>query len=118
MPKPKAYVNAAPRPEDWPVLVTKMGQFMSTGYDWTPEVAALAAPTLIVVGDADFVRLDHAVEMYGLLGGGEAEVQGDMPASQLAILPGTNHFTSFMRTDLLVAILTPFLEAPTPQDAG
>ena len=111
----EAYVNTAPRPQDWPRLVTKMGRLMSTGYDWTSEVAALKAPTLIAIGDADFVRLEHAVEMYGLLGGGKVDVQGNMPASQLAILPGVNHYTSFARADLLLPIVTPFLEASTTQ---
>lgn len=106
----KAYRASAPRPQDWPVLVGKMGELMSGDYDWTEDFAAIEAPTLIVVGDADFVRLEHAVEMYTLLGGGKADVQGNMPVSQLAILPGTNHYTSFARADLLLPIMMPFLE--------
>jgi pimeloyl-ACP methyl ester carboxylesterase len=106
----EAYAVAAPRPEDWPVLVRKMGELMRRTYDWSPEVARIEVPTLIVVGDADFVRLDHAVEMYRLLGGGQANGQGGMPASQLAILPGTDHYTTFARADLLLPILTEFLK--------
>ncbi len=106
----EAYRVRAPRPQDWPVLVAKMGELMRGDYDWTKDFAAIEAPTLIVAGDADFVRLDHAVEMYALLGGGKVDVRGSMPASQLAILPGTNHYTSFTRVDLLRSILLPFLE--------
>ena len=113
----EAYASSAPRPEDWPLLVTKMGEMMSRPYDWTADVAAMEAPTLIVVGDADFVRLDHAFDMYRLLGGGEVDVQGTLPASQLAILPGTNHYTTFARVDLLLPIVTSFLEAPVPEEA-
>lgn len=105
----QAYMNTAPRPQDWSRLVTKMGEMMGTSYDWTPDLPAIAAPTLIVAGDADFVQLDHAVEMYHLLGGGEPDVEGTLPASQLAVLPGTNHYTSFQRADLLTPILAAFL---------
>jgi hypothetical protein len=37
-----------------------------------------------------------------------------MPASQLAVLPGTSHVTLMNRADLLLAIIPPFLDAPTP----
>ena len=41
----------------------------------TEDVRAIAAPTLIVIGDSDAVRLEHAVELFRLLGGG---VMGDL----------------------------------------
>lgn len=116
-PMHEAYRQVAPRPQDWPRLATKMGQSIGREYDWTAQIAALEAPTLIVVGDADLVRLDHALEMYTLLGGGKPDVQGSLPASQLAILPGVNHYTSFSRADLLLPILTPFLESQRPEGA-
>ena len=52
---------------------------------------AIAAPTLLIIGDSDIVRPEHAIELFRLLGGG---VPGDLtglPTSQLAILPGTTH---------------------------
>ena len=39
-------------------------------------IRAIKAPTLIIIGDSDIVRPEHAVEMFRLLGGG---VFGDMP---------------------------------------
>ncbi|MGI8688129.1 MAG: alpha/beta fold hydrolase [Thermomicrobiales bacterium] len=111
-----AYVRVAPRPEDWPTVADKMGRMLRQEYDWSPGVAALEMPTLIVVGDADGVRPAHVVEMFQLLGGGKADVgMGDPPASQLAVLPGTTHFTILARTDLLLPIITPFLDAPMPE---
>jgi pimeloyl-ACP methyl ester carboxylesterase len=113
-----AYTAAAPRPEDWPVLVDKTGQLLRQDYDWSAGVATLPMPTLIVVGDADSVRTQHAVDMYGLLGGGQADgAMGGLPRAQLAILPGTTHFTILDRLDLLLPIIPPFLDAPPP-DAG
>jgi hypothetical protein len=54
--------------------------------------------------------------MFRLLGGG---VFGDMPpglpASQLAVLPGTSHVSILSRADLLLPMVVPFLDAPMPE---
>jgi pimeloyl-ACP methyl ester carboxylesterase len=109
-----AYINSAPRPEDWPVLVAKTKQLLTgQDFDWTAGVAALKTPTLIVVGDADNISTAHAVEMFGLLGGGKGDgSMGQRPISQLAVLPGTSHYEIFMRADLLLPLVVPFLDAP------
>jgi pimeloyl-ACP methyl ester carboxylesterase len=115
-PMHEAYASVAPRPEDWPTLVGKLGELLRKDYDWSAGVSGLKAPTLILVGDADGVRLPHAVEMFALLGGGLADVGfGPPPKSQLAVLPGTTHFTILTRTDLLLPIIPPFLDAPIPE---
>ena len=49
-------------PEAWPTVVAKVRQLVTSEYDWTSGVAALKAPTLILLGDADGIRLSHAVE--------------------------------------------------------
>ncbi len=114
-PMHQAYVSVAPKPENWPALVSKLGQLLRQDYDWSTAVASIKAPTLILVGDADSVRPAHAVELFGLLGGGKADgAMGGLPNSQLAVLPGTTHFSLLARTDLLLAIITPFLDAPMP----
>jgi hypothetical protein len=74
---------------------------------------------MIVLGDSDGVRLEHAVELFKLLGGGVmGDLQG-MPKSQLAVLPGTAHFVPpghglLDRADWLLALIQPFLDAPMP----
>ena len=60
----ETYLKTSPRPESWPNFVAKMRQLLSEDYDWTEGVAALKTPTLIIVGDADGLRLTHAVELY------------------------------------------------------
>jgi pimeloyl-ACP methyl ester carboxylesterase len=110
------YAQVAPRVDDWPVLLTKMGEMLRKDYDWTKDVAAMKTPTLIVVGDADGVRTSHAVEFFELLGGGKADGGWDgsgMSNSRLAILPGTTHYTIFASPALAAAVI-PFLDAPTP----
>ena len=108
------YAGVAPRPEDWPVLLTKLGELLSRDYDWSEQVAAMQVPTMIVVGDADSIRTAHAVEFFGLLGGGKRDAGWDgsgMPDARLAILPGTTHYDIFYSPALASAV-TPFLDAP------
>jgi pimeloyl-ACP methyl ester carboxylesterase len=109
------YARIAPRPQDWPVLITKLGDLLRTDYDWSREVSALRVPTMIVMADADSVRTAHAVEFYGLLGGGQRDAGWDgsaRPVSRLAILPGTTHYDVFTSPALVPAV-TPFLESVT-----
>jgi len=111
----EAYVKIAPKLQDWPRLVAKMRQLLTEHYDWTQDVAAIQAPTLIVIGDADTVRPAHAVELFELLGGGKAaSAMGNLSNAQLAVLPGTTEFSLLARIDLLTAIIPPFLDAPMP----
>jgi pimeloyl-ACP methyl ester carboxylesterase len=107
------YARIAPRPDDFPTLVAKTGDALRRDYDWTAEVAAITAPTLLVFADADSIRPAHMVEIYGLLGGGlrDAGVDGSQrPASQLAILPGTTHYDISSSPALMSAVI-PFLDA-------
>ncbi len=119
-PLPEAYQKISPRPEAWPVFVAKVRHLLSEEYDWTASVAALNIPVMIMVGDADSIRLPHAVEFFTLLGGGkgDGDAQG-LPASRLAVLPSTSHvgwappYHGIMnRTELLLPIITEFLDSP------
>jgi pimeloyl-ACP methyl ester carboxylesterase len=110
------YMTIAPRPEDFNRLFAKKTDMDRRTTDLPAEaLRAIEAPTLIIMGDSDLMRPEHAVEMFRLFGGG---VFGDMPpgppASQLAILPGTSHVSIRLRTDLLLPIIPPFLDAPMP----
>ena len=113
----QVYASVAPKPEDWPVLLTKLGQLLGQDYDWSEEVATIEAPTMIVVGDADSVRTAHAVRFFELLGGGRADAGWDgsgMSNARLAILPATTHYEIFSSPALASAV-TPFLDAPMPE---
>ncbi len=60
------------------------------------------------------VTLDHAVRFLRLRGG---DVNGDfagVPASQLAVFPGTTHFHGLARTGLVLDVVGTFLDADTP----
>jgi pimeloyl-ACP methyl ester carboxylesterase len=111
------YMRIAPHPENFATLFAKKTQMDREIKDLPAEaIQAIKAPTLLIIGDSDLVRPEHAVEMFRLLGGG---VFGDTPAglpkSQLAVLPGTSHVTVVERADLLLAMIPPFLDAPMPE---
>lgn len=108
-----AYRAVAPEPDHWPGLVAKVRDLLGRDYDWSAAIQAIAAPTLIVVGDGDSVRPEHAVEMLRLRGGGLPGDFGPLAASQLAILPGTAHSALGARADL-PPIVAAFLDAPMP----
>jgi pimeloyl-ACP methyl ester carboxylesterase len=111
------YASMAPRPSDWPTLLTKMGALINQDYDWSMEVAAIKAPTLLVYGDADAVRTSHAVQFFELLGGGKKDGGWDgsgISNSRLSILPGLTHYTVFS-SPLLASTVTSFLDAPAHQ---
>jgi pimeloyl-ACP methyl ester carboxylesterase len=110
------YARIAPKPADWPVLVTKVGDLLRKDYDWSKEVAAIQAPTMLVFGDADAVRPEHAVQFFELLGGGKKDAGWDgsgMSNARLAILPGATHY-NILSSPLLSSAVTPFLDAPMP----
>lgn len=94
----QAYSKAAPRLEDWPVLMTKLGELPAHDYDWSEEVAKINVPVMLVFGDADSVRTAHAAEFFELLGGGKRDGGWDgsgVSSARLSIMPGTTHFTIF-----------------------
>jgi len=105
------YASIAPRPEDWPRLLAKIGEGMAKDFDFSKEVAKIEATTLVVAGDADIFPPAHAVEVFGLLGGGKRDPGWDgsgRPKSQLAILPGVTHYT-MGSAPALSAVVIPFL---------
>ena len=108
------YQRVAPRPEDFPRLLDKMGAWMAKDFDWSEEVRGLQMPTLIVAADADMAPPSHYVEAFKLLDGGlrdggwmgEGRPKG---GHALAILPGLTHYNIGESPLLAVATLA-FLE--------
>jgi len=58
-------------------------------------------PTLLIFGDRDFSPLHDVLEIFELL-----------PNAQLAVLPGTTHVGVTRRSGEMLALITPFLDAP------
>jgi pimeloyl-ACP methyl ester carboxylesterase len=112
-PMEQEYRAKSPHPDQLQGLLDKLGTFDKDFAGWSEaDIEGIAAPTLITVGDCDMVRLEHAVRFLRLRGG---DVNGDfagVPASQLAVFPGTTHFFGMARTALVLDVVTTFLDAP------
>jgi pimeloyl-ACP methyl ester carboxylesterase len=112
-PMEQAYLAKSPHPDRLQTLLDKLGTFDEGRRGWADaDIEGIAAPTLITVGDCDAVTLGHAVRFLQLRGG---DVNGDfvgVPASQLAVFPGTTHFNGLARTDLVLPVVQHFLDAP------
>jgi pimeloyl-ACP methyl ester carboxylesterase len=101
----EAYLRVAPNPENLSTFHSKCVKRMLEFKDWRPEdIQSIDAPTMVMIGDADIVRPEHAVEMFRLL-----------PHAQLAVLPGTDHMTLVKRADWQVSMIEAFLDAPMPE---
>jgi pimeloyl-ACP methyl ester carboxylesterase len=115
-PMEQEYRAKSPHPDKLQELLDKLGRFDEGFAGWSDaEIEGIAAPTLITVGDCDAVKLDHAVRFLQLRGG---DVNGDftgVPSSQLAVFPGTTHFFGLARTEMVLAAVLHFLDAPTAQ---
>lgn len=85
--------------------------------DWPPEeIRSIRAPTLVIIGDSDIVRPEHAVTMFRLLGGVVAGDLAGLPRFRLAVLPSTTHVTLIERVDWLISMIGEFLGASMPED--
>jgi len=101
-PLKEPYDRMAPDPKRWPILVTKIKglEKLFKGFS-AAELKAIKAQTLVMMGDRDAVRPEHAVEMYRLI-----------PNAQLAIFPGGDYFLIFSSPDKLLSALLPFFNTP------
>jgi pimeloyl-ACP methyl ester carboxylesterase len=64
------------------------------------ELAQLAAPTLVAIGDSDLVTVEHAAEMRRAI-----------LDAQLAVVPGAGHGLMFEKPDLVNRLIIDFLGA-------
>ncbi|MGH6782942.1 MAG: alpha/beta fold hydrolase [Sphingomonadaceae bacterium] len=111
----KSYMAVAPRPEDFPKLLQKIGDFMRKHYDYSADAATLKMPIMLVFGDSDMYRPEHVVKFYQLLGGGLRDAgwaRDTMSQNRLAILPNRTHYDIFMAPELVTTVL-PFLNGDT-----
>jgi len=96
----QAYARLSPHPEHFDDFLAALSTSTADTQGWTDhQLAAITAPTLIVIGDHDFTTVKHAALMQQLI-----------PSSQLAVLPGTTHMQLTRRADLLLPMLASFLD--------
>jgi pimeloyl-ACP methyl ester carboxylesterase len=109
------YARVAPRPEDFPRLLDKVGAGLKQPFDFSEEVRGLKVPTMFVAADADMAPPRHYVEIFELLGGGQRDGgwagEGRPEGGHaLAILPGLTHY-NLGASPLFAAVTVAFLDA-------
>jgi pimeloyl-ACP methyl ester carboxylesterase len=114
------YKRLSPTPDGLPALMAKMKAMENAPWGFSEaQVRALKARTLLIVGDADGIQLEYAVKLFKLRGGGDpaATAKGflaEAPPARLAVLPATSHVGMMARPQLVVDVVTPFLDDETP----
>src|SRR5262245_2725976 len=94
-----AYRAVAPDPDGIDTFQVTLSNFVGSQPGWTPaELQDVRAPALVLIGDYDFVRVEHAAEM-----------QATLPDAQLAVVPGATHMSLFHQADVIVPLLHRFL---------
>jgi len=94
-----AYNRVAPDPDYFFTLAAKATPAPDDVDGWSEaDLRAITASTLLIIGDNDFVRLDHAAAMRDLI-----------PGAQLAVIPGSTHMGLLSRTDILLPMVESFL---------
>jgi pimeloyl-ACP methyl ester carboxylesterase len=111
----QTYAAIAPKPEEFPKLLQKMGDLMRKPYDWSGDVAKLKMPVMLIYGDSDMYRPEHIVKFYQLLGGGLKDagwMRENLSQNRLAIIPNRTHYDIFFAPELATTAL-PFLNGET-----
>jgi pimeloyl-ACP methyl ester carboxylesterase len=114
------YRRLSPTPDKFPRLVENIKALDATPFAFSDEqVRAIPGKTMVIIGDADGVTLDHAIALFKLRGGGDvaAATQGfltEAPKARLAILPATSHIGIMGEVPAIVAMVVPFLDDKAP----
>jgi pimeloyl-ACP methyl ester carboxylesterase len=99
------YPQASPDgPDHFRDVWEKMRTMWSEPFDWTASVRRISAPTLVIVGDDDYISVEHAQEFSQAVESG-----------QLAVVPGTSHLVPMEKPDLFNQLVLGFTSNPIPK---
>jgi pimeloyl-ACP methyl ester carboxylesterase len=99
----EAYERLSPDgPSHWPVVLRRILKMFRSEPNFTREqLAGIRAPTLLIVGDHDMVRPEHAVEMFRTI-----------PGAQLCVIPHAGHGVPATKPALWNETVLSFLKEP------
>jgi pimeloyl-ACP methyl ester carboxylesterase len=88
-------------PDHWPVVFGKITHMWAVEPTLTVEdLARIKAPTLVMAGDDDMMKLSHTTAMYEAIHG-----------AQLAIVPGTSHALPMEKPAEVSRLILEFLDS-------
>lgn len=98
------YAQASPDgsghfPEVW----DKMRAMWAEPFDWAEKAKTISAPTLVIVGDDDYVSVSHAQAFSRIVEQG-----------QLAVVPGASHLLPMEKPALFNQLVLDFTANPVP----
>jgi len=85
------------------VMAKAFAQFTTEPTLTVDDLATIAAPTLVLVGDDDLMELSHTASLYEAL-----------PAGRLAIIPGTSHAVPLEAPAAIARVVLDFIVADEP----
>ena len=119
-PVEKAFKEHTPDAEAFDAYLEKMKALNINDQDISDdEMRSISAKTMVIVGDADGVTLEHALAMFKLRGGGDEEAAASgvlqkVPAARLVVLPAMSHIGLSGESELLVPMVSAFLDDVPP----
>lgn len=117
------YKRLSPNPDKFAAYVEEVIGLEKVNYVAPDDaIRAIDSKTMIIVGDADGVQLEHAVELFKLRGGGDKEAAArgfivGAPRARLAVLPATSHIGMMAEAERIAELATPFLDDQDPPRA-
>jgi pimeloyl-ACP methyl ester carboxylesterase len=99
------YALASPDgPEHFPEVWAKVRAMWADPFDWTDKLKQISAPTLVIVGDDDYVTVSHAEEFSRMVARG-----------QLAVVPDASHILQMEKPGLFNQLVLAFTANPEPE---
>jgi pimeloyl-ACP methyl ester carboxylesterase len=123
-PVEKAFREHTPDSSAYDAYIEKMKVLNSEDQNISDaQMRSISAKTMVIIGDADGVKPEHALAMFELRGGGDLDAAAsgmlqNAPAARLVVLPAMSHIGISGETAVLVPMVSAFLDdvAPTTPD--
>jgi pimeloyl-ACP methyl ester carboxylesterase len=99
------YADASPDGADhFPAVWEKVRTMWADPFDWSTDLGRISAPTLVILGDDDFITVEHG-----------AALARRVPEGQLAVVPGASHLVPMEKPDLYNQLVLDFTAHPVAE---
>jgi pimeloyl-ACP methyl ester carboxylesterase len=119
-PVEKAFKEHTPDAAAFDAYLEKMKVLGINGHNISDaQMRSIPAKTMVIAGDADAVKPEHALAMFKLRGGGDEEAAASgvlqrVPAARLVILAAMSHIGIFAESAVLAPMVSAFLDDVPP----